>query len=142
MTPIKAGRVDIDRHDFKTLPAEAGLQLIKRWHLLPTGHAPGRPQIQQSDPPAKLGQIDPPPLAIDKVYESPQGWTVGQNNAGGCLAAASYKDGTTVWIGFDRDGRTVLAFTNAAWRGVTLGDRKSTRLNSSHRLLSRMPSSA
>ncbi len=78
--------------------------------------------------PTARAQQNPPPLAIDKVYENPQGWTVGQNNAGGCLAAASYKDGTTVWIGFDRNGRTVLAFTNAAWRGVTLGETYSLQM--------------
>ncbi|MFZ9502108.1 MAG: S1C family serine protease [Beijerinckiaceae bacterium] len=63
-----------------------------------------------------------PPLAIDKVYERPSGWVVGQNDAGGCLAAASYKDGTSVWIGFDRAGRSVLAFTNEAWSGVRIGE--------------------
>ncbi len=69
-----------------------------------------------------------PPLAIDKIYERPAGWTVGQNDAGGCLAAASYKDGTTVWIGFDRNGRTVLAFTNEAWRGVKFAETYSLRM--------------
>ena len=62
-----------------------------------------------------------PNLSIDKVFARPSGWLVGESDAGGCLAAVSYKDGTTVWIGFDRTGETVLAFTNESWSAITPG---------------------
>ena len=39
-------------------------------------------------------------------------------------------------------GKTELAKAIAAWRGLKMIDRKSTRLNSSHDVISRMPSSA
>ena len=36
----------------------------------------------------------------------------------------------------------VATFTGSVWLGLLAGDRKSTRLNSSHEFVSRMPSSA
>ena len=61
-------------------------------------------------------------------------------------AAASFEDrlasdGTAYSVGLDSSGQPVgyVFTTSASGYG---GDRKSTRLNSSHRSLSRMPSSA
>lgn len=62
-----------------------------------------------------------PVLSIDKVFARPSGWLVGENDLGGCLAAGNYKDGTIVWIGFDRSGRSVLAFTNENWGSIAPG---------------------
>ena len=50
-------------------------------------------------------------------------------------AVQAIYDGLT-WLGLDWDGPPTLQFSRAA------RDRKSTRLNSSHELKSRMPSSA
>ena len=58
---------------------------------------------------------------------------------------ANFAIGDTAWLRFgpeDTMGRAILVgLTNTA-RVAILGDRKSTRLNSSHQCLSRMPSSA
>lgn len=62
-----------------------------------------------------------PTLSIDKFFARPPGWLVGESDAGGCLAASNYKDGTTVWIGFDRAGRSILAFTNENWGAIVPG---------------------
>lgn len=62
-----------------------------------------------------------PVLSIDKIFARPSGWLVGESDAGGCLAAGNYKDGTVVWIGFDRAGRSILAFTNEKWGSLTPG---------------------
>lgn len=59
-----------------------------------------------------------PALAIDRVFANPSGWTVGANPNGGCLSAATYRDGTTVWFGFTASGESVLAFTNEAWKSI------------------------
>ena len=51
----------------------------------------------------------------------------------------------TAWVADSADvvGRVRLAENASVWYGAVLrGDRKSTRLNSSHLRLSRMPSSA
>ncbi len=66
-------------------------------------------------------QASTPTLSIDKVFARPSGWLVGENDSGGCLAVASYKDGTTVWIGFDRESESILAFTNENWGSITPG---------------------
>src|SRR5687768_15925146 len=61
-------------------------------------------------------------LNIDEVTGRQSGWTIGySNSAGGCLAAASYNDGTTVWIGFDTANDRLspfIAFTNPDWTWI------------------------
>ena len=46
------------------------------------------------------------------------------------------------WVRTLADAETALRSTSPEFVILDLGDRKSTRLNSSHRALSRMPSSA
>ncbi|GJD78405.1 S1 family peptidase [Methylobacterium gregans] len=62
-------------------------------------------------------------LGVDKTIDKVSGWSIGVSKAlGGCVAAASYQDGTTVWIGFDGGkDEAFLAFTNARWRSIEGG---------------------
>ena len=76
--------------------------------------------------------------------------------SGICLTAvARGKSGNRAWFAADAAAETLRLTTAATWRrgtrlnlerslrlGDELGDRKSTRLNSSHEIPSRMPSSA
>ena len=64
-----------------------------------------------------------PTLAVDKSFGKVAGWSIGYSqSAGGCLAAARYGDGTTVWFGFGgARNNAYLAFTNARWRSVEPG---------------------
>ncbi|ABE39653.1 peptidase S1 and S6, chymotrypsin/Hap [Rhodopseudomonas palustris BisB5] len=59
-------------------------------------------------------------LNIDKSFGSVSGWDVGfSKNVGGCLAAATYRDRTTVWFGFAGDKPSAyIAFTNPRWASV------------------------
>ena len=59
-------------------------------------------------------------LGIDKKFGEISGWAIGFNESmGGCLAAAKYKDGTTVWLGFRGDeNKTYIAFTNPRWQSI------------------------
>ena len=59
-------------------------------------------------------------LGIDKQFGEISGWEIGFNESmGGCLAAAKYKDGTTVWLGFGGDeNKTYIAFTNPKWQSI------------------------
>lgn len=66
--------------------------------------------------------ISDSPLSISNVFTTTHGWTIGNNESiGGCLAAASYRDGTTAWVGFDGQGGGLIAFTNSAWRSIEPG---------------------
>lgn len=59
-------------------------------------------------------------LNIDKSFGSVSGWDVGfSKSVGGCLAAATYRDRTTVWFGFAGDKPSAyIAFTNPRWASV------------------------
>ncbi|WP_342149675.1 serine protease [Methylorubrum sp. SB2] len=61
-----------------------------------------------------------PVLNIDKSIEKVSGWSIGVSKAlNGCLAAATYQDQTTVWMGFDGDkDEAFLAFTNPRWKSI------------------------
>ena len=48
--------VDIDRDHLEILAAELGLERVERRHLLAAGHAPGRPDIEEHDLAAEIGQ--------------------------------------------------------------------------------------
>ena len=64
-----------------------------------------------------------PTLTVDKSFGKVAGWSIGYSaSAGGCLAAASYGDGTTVWFGFTGAANDAyLAFTNPRWRAIEPG---------------------
>ncbi|WBU27650.1 serine protease [Rhodopseudomonas palustris] len=59
-------------------------------------------------------------LNIDKSFGKVSGWDVGfSKSVGGCLAAATYQDRTTVWFGFAGDKPSAyIAFTNPRWASV------------------------
>jgi S1-C subfamily serine protease len=59
-------------------------------------------------------------LEIDKVFGKVSGWTIGfSQDIGGCLAAAAYRDGTTVWLGFSGGRDTAyIAFTSPKWKAI------------------------
>lgn len=65
----------------------------------------------------------PPTLTVDKIVGKVAGWSIGYSeNLGGCLAAASYGDGTTLWFGFNGvRGASFLALTNPKWRSLEVG---------------------
>jgi serine protease Do len=63
-----------------------------------------------------------PSLGIATVYAKIQGWTIGPTSASdGCVGATTYRDGTTVWIGFDSTGQGFLAFSSANWPSIAAG---------------------
>jgi len=58
-------------------------------------------------------------LSIDKRFGEVSGWTIGfSEGISGCLAAAKYKDGTTVWLGFGDKAKAYIAFTNPNWKSI------------------------
>jgi len=59
-------------------------------------------------------------LNIDKSFGDVSGWTIGfSESVGGCLAAATYRDETTIWLGFTgRKNSAYIAFTNPKWRSI------------------------
>lgn len=58
-------------------------------------------------------------LAIEKLFGTVRGWQVGfSSSVGGCVAAATYRDETTVWIGFGDESSPYIAFTNPKWRSI------------------------
>jgi len=60
-------------------------------------------------------------LRIDKSFGTVSGWDVGfSNSVGGCLAAATYQDRTTVWFGFGGGDKpsAYIAFSNPRWTSV------------------------
>ena len=58
------------------------------------------------------------------------GWSIGYSESlGGCLAAASYGDNTTIWFGFNgARGSSYLALTNPKWRSLEVGGQYDLRL--------------
>ena len=72
----------------------------------------------------------PPKLTVDKTFGKVAGWSIGYSESlGGCLAAASYGDGTTIWFGFNgARGSSYLALTNPKWRSLEVGGQYDLRL--------------
>lgn len=66
-----------------------------------------------------------PRLVVDKLIERVSGWSIGfSKGMGGCLAAATYQDQTTVWIGFGGKGDAAyFAVTNPKWAALETGKR-------------------
>jgi S1-C subfamily serine protease len=77
--------------------------------------------------PAAYGEAG---LNIDKSFGSVSGWNVGfSNGVGGCLAAAKYRDQTTVWFGFAGEKPSAyIAFSNPQWRSVEVDGRYDLQL--------------
>ncbi len=74
-------------------------------------------------PGATLASPAPPTLTVDTTFGKVAGWSIGfSESLGGCLAAASYGDGTTLWFGIHGTrGVSYLAFTNPKWRSLEVG---------------------
>ena len=77
-----------------------------------------------------LASPAPPNLTVDKTFGKVAGWSIGYSESlGGCLAAASYGDGTTLWFGFNgARGSSYLAVTNERWRSVEVGGQYDLRI--------------
>lgn len=76
---------------------------------------------------AAIAQV---PLAIDEKVGSTQGWAIGYSRAlQGCLARATYTDGTSVWVGFGTKLQFYIAFTNPAWQSVEVGKSYQIRID-------------
>ena len=66
----------------------------------------------------------PPTITVDKTFGKVAGWSIAYSESlGGCLAAATYHDGTTIWFGYGGSGHSAfLAFTNSRWRSIEFGE--------------------
>ncbi|MCJ2093276.1 serine protease [Methylobacterium sp. J-072] len=84
-------------------------------------------------PPAAASPA-PPNLTVDKTFGKVAGWSIGYSESlGGCLAAASYGDGTTLWFGFGgARGSSYLALTNAKWRSLEVGGQYDIQMIAGH----------
>lgn len=67
-------------------------------------------------------------LSIGDLYGKVGAWTVGHNKAGGCLAASIYRDGTTLWFGYDNDGNNLLALNNSRWGSISPGEEYGVKI--------------
>lgn len=68
-------------------------------------------------------------LSIDKTFGQVSGWTIGfSEGITGCLAAAKYKDETTVWLGFGGKSKAYIAFTNPNWKSIERNGEYELRL--------------
>ncbi|MEP9376542.1 serine protease [Aquabacter sp. CN5-332] len=67
----------------------------------------------------------PPALVVDKLIDKVEGWSIGfSEGMGGCLAAATYRDQTTIWVGFGGKGDDAyFAVTNPKWGALEPGKR-------------------
>ena len=76
----------------------------------------------------------PPKLTVDKTFGKVAGWSIGYSDSlGGCLAAASYGDGTTLWFGFGGvRGSSYLALTNPKWRSLEVGGQYDLQMLAGH----------
>src|SRR5512132_1467304 len=68
-------------------------------------------------------------LRIDKAFREVSGWTIGfSEDTAGCVAAAKYKDGTTIWLGFGDDTNAYIEFTNPKWQSINRDGEYQLRL--------------
>lgn len=79
---------------------------------------------------AAFASPSPPRLTVDKSFGKVAGWSIGYSEGvGGCLAAATYGDGTTIWFGFGgARNSSFLAFTNPKWRSIEVGGQYDIRM--------------
>jgi S1-C subfamily serine protease len=82
-----------------------------------------------------LASPAPPELTVSKSYGKIAGWSIGfSDSLGGCVAAATYHDQTTIWFGFGGvQDRAYLAFTNPKWRSIDVGDTYTIVMNAHNR---------
>ena len=55
---VGVARIDVDRDDLESRPAEIRLELVEARHLLSAWHAPGRPEVHQHRPAVEARQGD------------------------------------------------------------------------------------
>ena len=68
-------------------------------------------------------------LSIDKSFGQVSGWNIGfSEDIGGCVAAAKYKDDTTIWLGFGDKSYAYIAFTNPKWESINRNGEYKLRL--------------
>ena len=68
-------------------------------------------------------------LSIDKSFGQVSGWNIGfSEDIGGCVAAAKYKDDTTIWLGFGDKTYAYIAFTNPKWKSINRNGEYQLRL--------------
>jgi S1-C subfamily serine protease len=68
-------------------------------------------------------------LSLDHRVGNTRGWTIGiSDSLDGCLAAAKYRDDTTVWFGLSKDLGPFVAFTNPRWDRIESGKKYTLRL--------------
>lgn len=77
-----------------------------------------------------LASPAPPKLIVDKTVGKVAGWSIGiSESLGGCVAAATYGDDTTLWFGFGgEENRAYLALTNPRWRSIEVGQTYTIRM--------------
>lgn len=58
-------------------------------------------------------------FSLDQSFSAQGTWRVGLSQRfGGCVMTNSYRDQTTLWLGFTGDGNNVIAFTNPNWQSI------------------------
>jgi S1-C subfamily serine protease len=64
-------------------------------------------------------------LSLDTTVKEVRGWTIGTNQSfNGCWIKATYKDQTTVWMGYGGgDRQAYVAFTNPNWQSIGPGQK-------------------
>ncbi|MFG1424096.1 S1C family serine protease [Roseixanthobacter liquoris] len=69
-------------------------------------------------------------LNIDEVIGKTRGWTIGLSTGmGGCIAAATYEDRTTVWMGFgSTKSKAFFGLSNPKWKSIVPGDQYELQL--------------
>ena len=74
-------------------------------------------------------------LSIDKSFGQVSGWNIGfSEDIGGCVAAAKYKDETTIWLGFGDKSYAYIAFTNPKWESINRNGEYQLRLITGRRV--------
>src|SRR6476620_2385351 len=64
---IGAAAIDIHRHHLEIIAAERGLKFVERGHLLPAGHAPGGPDVEQHHLASPVAQGFRPAFAVNEA---------------------------------------------------------------------------
>lgn len=65
---FRPARIGCDGDDFETPPAKLGFKRIERRQLFQTGRAPGRPQIDENGPAAKIFKGEPLAMMVETDF--------------------------------------------------------------------------